>query len=352
MLTGNIPKKLRLFIRPETTAFWRWEDVDDGKRETKVRCAYISDADNKKTCETGKQWGNQNYYDHILKQSVKAACDEVEVDNVPFSGLKVVTLEIRDKGGRAYKVMADIGGVPNVYFDMREDVLLDCMFNGSLKKEGKISGQFVFARVGAQMKPVRIGSVLHKKMVAATAIDAQAPCILEIGGIYESKNGDRAVYMGEYWTRDIPKIDKYEYRGGVYAYDTCGLRVGQPIKVHVFNNSWILKYPTQKDSDSDAWFYLKDIWEDSYGRSRVPTLKHKKGDICVYDLQVVKSHSYKKKVGDMPVPSEFLDKVITEFAKENPAHLNSPQCQHGKLLCLSLEKGHVHPLMKQFEATI
>lgn len=347
-MIGNIPQKLRLFIRKESSSHWGWDDVEDGKRETKVRETYISDASNKKTCETGKTWAEQRTWDYEKKVYIEGESTEVEVDNVPFSGLKIVTLEIRDKGGRAYKVMGNIGGIPNIYFDMREDVLLDCLFNGNLKKDGEVSGQFIFARIGSQMKPIRIGSHLHSKMVEATNIDARGVCSLEVGGVYESKNGDRAVYLGEYWTYDVlsPKRARsYHYSGGAYHYDTSTIKVGKPIKVHVFNNHSLLKYDKvdqlSHDKTYDAWFYVSDY--NSHG------IIKKKGDVSNDTLLMIKSHSFKKKIADVEVPKDYVEKMVA-YVQTRTGHpyINYAQVACGKLLCLSKERGYVHPLMAPF----
>ncbi len=344
-MTGNIPKNLRLFIREEQTVTWRWEDVEEGKRETKVRPAYISDADNKKTCETGKAWAESKKWDYTYSKYVDSKSTVVDVPNKPFSGLRIITLEIRDKGGRAYKVAADIGGIPNVYFDMREDVLLDCLFNGNLMKEGFVAGDFIFARVGSQMKPIRVGSLLHTKMIEATKLDSQAACQLEIGGVYESKNGARAVYLGEYWTFDIPSSERgYTYSGGQYVYDTAKIKIGKPIKVHVFNQHFLLKYPKerQKTETFNIWYYTKD--DNSGGR-----MKRKVGDVSVYQLQMVKSHSYKEKIDQVEVPKDYVDTVVKQFSDQTSSpYVNYAQVVHGKLLCLSKERGYIHPLMQPF----
>jgi hypothetical protein len=355
-MIGNIPKNLKLFIRQEETVKWRWEDVEDGQRETKVRPAYISDADNAKTCLTGKTWAESKQWDYTSSKYVDSKATTISVPNKPFSGLKIITLEIRDKGGRAYKVAADIGGVSNVYFDMREDVLLDCLFNGNLMKDGLVAGDFIFARVGSQMKPVRVGSLLHNKMIEATKIDSAEACKLKVGGIYESKNGDRAIYLGEYWTWDITKPKRaYSYSGGQYIYDTSTIRIGKPIKVHVFNADKSIKYlaPTlvSKDGEYDVWFFLKDVSETSYGIhvNNPPKLRHKKGDVTVYDLQMTKSHSYKKEIGTVEVPKDYVQTVVDQFSQKTGApYVNLAQVEHGKLLCLSKDRGYIHPLMQPY----
>lgn len=50
---GSIPDKLTLFCRAPADVCWGWEDVEGGEISHKVRPVFISDASNKKTCESG-----------------------------------------------------------------------------------------------------------------------------------------------------------------------------------------------------------------------------------------------------------------------------------------------------------
>lgn len=123
MKTGNIPENLTFFIRSETSIYWSWKDVENSQKETKVLPCYISDSTNKKTLETGKNWANNRIWNHEKKEYDYPNPQVMLIENNPFR-IRIVDLDIRLEGGRAYKVCANIGEFKNLYFDLREDVLL------------------------------------------------------------------------------------------------------------------------------------------------------------------------------------------------------------------------------------
>lgn len=75
------------------------------------------------------------------------------IENDPYPMLTLVGLEIRGEGGRAYKVVT-----PDGYLvDLREDVLLECMFRNGVTKGRKgepptLKGPFQWVVNGTQMK--------------------------------------------------------------------------------------------------------------------------------------------------------------------------------------------------------
>lgn len=334
MKLGNIPQKLKFFIRKPEKVSFRWDDVEGGERDFNVLPCYISDATNKKTLETGENWAkNRNYSDRNSK------FETLETNNEPFTNLRVITLEIRDQGGRAYKVCADIGDKKNLYFDMREDVLLDSLFQVGIEKGGIIPGEFIFAKVGAQMKPVRVNSFLHEKMIEATQYDEKKPVAdLEIGGVYRNKRGDEACYLGQYWARE-PLIS-FEERDYYSRYDQLikTLSFAKPRLVHVFHSHW---------DENDYWFHSKDD-EDYY----------KKGEPTAYNLTIVLKHSFKEKVKNKKVPEGYVElvkeKIIKRYCEPKKLErypkmsVNGLFGQQAKLLTLSLDKDYVHPMLKEY----
>ena len=332
MKLGNIPSKLKFFIRQPEKVSFRWDDIEGGERNFEVSPCYISDASNKKTLETGENWAkNRNYSDRNLK------FETLETNNEPFDNLRVITLEIRDQGGRAYKVVADIGDKKNLYFDLREDVLLDIIYNIGIQPNGLISGQFIFAKVGAQMKPIRIGSFLHEKMIEATKFDEKKVLSdLKIGGVYKNKKDEEFTYLGQYWTRE-PEFIFSESRVSYYNKNLKDIKFSAPFLVHVFHSYW-------DKNEKGYWFYQED---NQCG---------KKGETTDYGLTMVKKHSFKEYVKNRKVPENYAElvkeKIVKHYSKSESTY--SSMSEHGlfgqyaKLLCLSADKDYIHPLLKNF----
>lgn len=329
--SGSIPQNLTLFARDETHAGFRWEDVEGGDIKHKVRPVYISDSTNAKTKETGLNWMNQSYGDYVDGKWItrKNIGTIIETPNTPISNIQIVTLEIRDKGGRAYKCMADIGSLKNAYFDMREDVLLDCMFQQGIQLGGVCEGPFIFARVDSQMKPVRIGSLLHTKMIEATEHNQKkAIKDYEVGGVYANKAGDEAVYLGIGYTRTAKgwnshsKVGNWNYRPNLkhridypeeknYYYTTVGISKSE--KRHIF-----LEKAHANDGDKN-WArvsrYNKESWRIAY-------------------IKLVKSPTYKDKTGQIEIDPKIYDWVFDLTKTRHTADLDN----------LSREQGFIHPI--------
>lgn len=335
--SGNIPEKLTFFLRNPTKVYFSWDDIeyDDNFKhdEIEVYPCFISDSTNKKTLESGKSWAGQSYWDYEQKKSIKSTSQSFEIDNKPIKKIKIITLEIRDQGGRAYKVICEING-KNCYFDLREDVLLDCMIHEGIKPGAELTGEFIFARVGAQMKIIRVGSLLHEKMIEATKLDTKEKLTLEIGGVYSTKNGDEYVFLGEYYTRDI-KLEDYEkgfynHALGGYSYYFKSAKLKNSEKMFVFH-----KYRDFYDKDGSLWFHSKE------------TQYSKVGDVNAFGLHIIKSHNFKIKSREVNVPENYYLDVQKRMLQDNKKEYLV--AEHSKLFNLSKEKGYIHPLFKNYE---
>lgn len=182
-LIGRKPYKVEL---PEEL------QTEPGEKLSVVE-VYISDSTNAKTLESGRKWAEG--YSHRGTSDKKPV--EISRPNLPMTGIRILSLEHRGQGGRAYKVI-----LPNSahYVDFREDVLVDTILNTGISPGGLLNGDFVFARVGSEMKLVRVGSKLHAKLIADTEA-RKAPVITVVGLIpghaYKTKGGLICVYLGQ-----------------------------------------------------------------------------------------------------------------------------------------------------------
>jgi hypothetical protein len=181
-----IPKNVKMF----------YNNINCG---AKYKDVYISDANNKRTNKSGRSWaGGIN-------------CIEIERDNVPMKNLKILSLEHRGEGGRAYKTVDEDG----YRFDLREDELVECMEKYGIDKGSILKGEFVFAKVAAQMKVILVGSKIHKHLKILTELkerDIIKNKDLKYGHIYLNKKNEKSVYLGQVKTFEFNiKYDSTNY---------------------------------------------------------------------------------------------------------------------------------------------
>lgn len=204
-IKGYIPESIAIVSSIQRPVYRQWEDAivinteinpDD---EDLVTPAFVSDSTNQRTVASAISWAERarQYYDEkYRKQVVKT--DPVKQEtrlNTPFENIRIVKLEYRGSGGRAYKVVTE----DNYYYDLREDVMVEAMLKQGIRPGGYVNGKFIWARVNTTMKIVRVGSELHSALVSVSEkrflpkIDSKR---LIPGGLYEGKDNDRFVFIG------------------------------------------------------------------------------------------------------------------------------------------------------------
>lgn len=189
MIDGTIPKQITYVSGPQTLM-----EIDLGKElptEQLVTPTFISTSDTslitaRKWVET-KRWRGVNQetnewlYDHTPVQ-------EQTVDNKPITNVRIIGLERRGNGGRAYKVLID-----DLYLvDLREDVLMDTMNQHGIDPGRKLKGRYIWAKIGSQTKLIMVEGEVEKELQTATDIKEQQHKIeskdLVVGGIYKMKS--------------------------------------------------------------------------------------------------------------------------------------------------------------------
>lgn len=216
--------------------------------------AFVCPADRPKSIETGKRWA-EGYYTWPKTDKTRDTVEIVEMENKPFTGIRIFNLEVRNEGGRAYKVATEDG----YWFDLREDVLLDVIRNTGIKKGGVLNGEFIWATVGSQNKIIRVGSSLHKECLEdqKTRNSPIKQSEYEVGRSYSNNNGN-FIYLGRvaglgYWLKHWgnPKLpdssddyifmesvknkivykagDKVEFAGNILEY-VATLRKGKAVE--------------------------------------------------------------------------------------------------------------------------
>jgi hypothetical protein len=282
ILQGSIPEKLLIIERDPIKVGLNWDDLEeDEENGTEVRPAFVSDAANAKTVETGRAWAEGGFWAKNKKKPF-----ETEIPNKPRSGYRVVSLEKRSEGGRAWKVISPDG----YWFDLREDVLLDTLLESGVKKGGELQGSFIWARVRAEMKLVRVGSRLHAAMVEATSrrtLKKIGLKDLEHGGVYRFRNGQTGVFCG--WVSTVT----YMVEGDTYYNRTRTLvKKAEPKTMLWFR------------VDAADWKKATNIAKRLRSESQ-----------SLYFLTLRSSHTAVEKIGQVKAPYE----EILEAAREGSA---------------------------------
>jgi hypothetical protein len=313
---GTIPEEITIVSSVEQPVYRQWEgesldqdEVDDDgetvkidERREMIIPAFPIESGNKKTLKTAIQWAEQHrqWYDPETKKYLKKS-DPVVQDarkNEPMTGIQVVALEHRGNGGRAYKVKT----AEKYYFDMREDVMLDAMIKEGISPGGILNGKFIFGRVGSQMKLIRVGSELHKGLLAAVAannskkLDAST---FQVGDVFEGKTGKQKVFCGWVSTATFTHTSKTKDPRG-HSYGSYGF-------VDTFSYKPIPK----------AMLWL-DTW-GGFGSKDFET-NIKEGIKNGYYCDVSTTHTLIKKLGTTDI---IPPKIITSMASKKKAQLVS-----------------------------
>jgi len=192
---GYIPERITYVTKPIREIATNWSDSwAQGTPLNKVAVSpsFPVPADKENLMETARRWGRSGGWNNGIQ--AKVPFTETTEDNDP-KRLIICAIEHRSEGGRAYKVMDE----QKRYFDFREDVLLETLLNAGCETGGELSGSYIWARVGSQMKLIRVDSVLHRQMILSTGRKTlkNIPVKdLEVGRVYSQKAGQKLVFIG------------------------------------------------------------------------------------------------------------------------------------------------------------
>lgn len=294
MISGNIPEKITILTRkPEKV---------EGQE---VIPAFISDAKNEATLETGRTWARR--YRYVTSKDDITGPEFVGRENKGVGGYRILDLEVRSEGGRAYKVVSPEG----FYVDLREDVLLDTIQEVGISPGGILNGTYLFATVGSQMKLIREGSSLHSELIEATTrrntkkISGKE---LEIGGVYATVGGAMFVFGGFVDTVYIKATYNrgYYHTNASYTFDTP-----KPMKRAQL---WIdvCCYNDGDKTIDEAWKGDNDKTVDySYLYTSVDVVKEKKVLEKIGQLDIMDYVAFVK------------EKMAAKFSKENGPKIHS-----------------------------
>ena len=198
MLQGHIPERVIYVAGAARRVRICWED-DDTRTvvDEEVRPCFAADKHSQKSLATAKTWAQARRGKQAVTQEERA--------NSPFD-VRICGMEVRGRGGRAYKVITDDG----YWFDLREDVLLDGILHAGIARGGKINAKFVWGQVGSQMKLVRVDSALHQALIQGgkrKSADKINHADLVAGGLYRNVKGERFLLLGRVNTTEFTHIN-------------------------------------------------------------------------------------------------------------------------------------------------
>lgn len=200
---GTIPNKISyVYSKTEdvnTGCYWDIDFWENNSDKVSVYPTFPVAEGDEKTLERAEKWARDKcvVYDPATNKLIPdgTKVEIVTVENDPIRNVKVLSLEGRGNGGRAYKIVVD----DKYYVDMREDVMMDVMLQVGIEPGGSLNGVFIWAKLGNQLRLVRIGSELHKLLEESNK-KKELPKLkkndFEIGGIYQSRKGDKGIFLG------------------------------------------------------------------------------------------------------------------------------------------------------------
>jgi hypothetical protein len=222
----------------------------------------------------------------------------VVVENKPITNVKVLSLEYRGQGGRAYKAVID-----KYYVDLREDVLMDVLLKAGVNAGGILQGEYIWAKIGSQMKLIRIGSELHRLVVEFGSKKDIKPVRkneLEVGGVYQTRKKEKAIFLG-YVNSTLYKRKTKPPSGYSSYYVSYEQTTYKPS----------FDYETSKVKKSMLFYRCYD--HEGLEKS-LEKMKTKPLDGFYYDFHIVKSHKYIEKLDQLELPENMINMLREKVA--------------------------------------
>lgn len=310
--TGSIPEKISYVFsdEQEVAVGCEWdiswfENEEHQNTKVKVLPAFPVDSTDDKTMQRAKSWAAQGEWDPNTYQHKPATPQIEEVDNKPIKDVKVLSLEQRGNGGRAYKAL-----IGKYYVDLREDVLMDTLLQAGVAPGGILQGEYVWAKSGSQMKLVRIGSELHRLIAEFESKKDIKPVgkkDLEVGGVYRDRKKNTAIFVGYVNTTVFKKEEFPTWSERSYKKPT-------------FN------FPRSEIKKAMLFYEVYDF--EGLDKS-VKQMKSKDSD---YQFKIKKSHTYIEKIKNVTIPDDLIPylrnkatKVIKNMILEYTGHKQPKQ---------------------------
>jgi hypothetical protein len=244
MIDGIIPKQITYVSGPQTLM-----EIDLGADETTdkqekqlVSPTFVSTTD--KTLITARKWighkrireynpeTREYYHDH-------SPVLELTVDNKPIDNIRIIGLERRGNGGRAYKILID-----DLYLvDLREDVLMDTMNQHGIDPGRKLKGRYIWAKIGSQTKLIMVEGEVEKELQKTTEIKEKQQEIeskdLVVGGIYKMKSKAMIFFGYDIVSKQNAFVEIYGFiTKRAKTYEQAALEMLEPSRSRLYGTGW------------------------------------------------------------------------------------------------------------------
>jgi hypothetical protein len=294
VVVGSVPDKIAYVFSDEKLVTvgceWdiNWYNESDKPTTTKesVFPTFPADASDENMISKAKSWAAGRYQKSTKETQV------VVVENKPITNIKVLSLEYRGQGGRAYKAL-----IEKYYVDLREDVLMDVLLKAGVSTGGILQGEYIWAKIGSQMKLIRVGSELHRLVVEFDSKKDIKPVRkneLEVGGVYQTRKKEKAIFLG-------------------YVNSTIYKRKTKPQNIYsgyYKQTTYKPSFDYEKSNVKKLMLFYKCYDHDGLEKS-LEKMKTKPADGYYYDFQIVKAHKYIEKLDQLEL-SENMINVLRE----------------------------------------
>jgi hypothetical protein len=272
-----------------------WYDADDENNtavgKEKVFPTFPIENGDEKSFKRAKEWA-ESHHAYYSDKPKKITAESVVVENKPIKKVRLLSLEERGNGGRAYKALID----GKYYVDMREDVLMDTILKTGVDAGGILRGEYVWAKMGSQMRLVRVDSELYKLITEFESKKDLKPVgknDLEVGGIYQDRKKNKSIFVGYVNTcvfsqeNSTPNYYDREKRVSDFKFKHTLIKKGLlffDVPAHEKNvDSWAKKMKTEDNS---------------------------------YYFKIKKTHTYIEKVGEVSLPKNIISSLRDKALKE------------------------------------
>ncbi len=306
---GRLLDKIAYVSRPAS------KDTDLVGDPITITDTFPYNPDSKTAPNTALQWARR-----VAPGSTKHEPEVVLLNNEPFD-ITIVDLDLRGRGGRAYKVVDN----EMRRFDLREDQLIEIFRLVGVLPNGIVPGKFVWGLLGNQVHLVLVGGDLHKDMIegaqAKKAFEAAADAglhpteaTLQAGHIYQKKDKTLHLFLGRVRRASISKVFFAFLELPTKPYDWTSLDLDAFPRDYVYNRYREEAAVAKKwDSMSWAercqwsWYDSKKIMQQQYPEA-APGYYYQPGDIALM--------SSPKFEADVGVEQELSERLkINEGAK-------------------------------------
>lgn len=289
---GHIPKELFVAMRSPQEVILKPEE-----ERISVLPAFVVPADSAKFVATANAW--KRHYSYGSQRQVEGT--STKMSNEPVSGLRIVGLTRRRSGGRAYKVIQP----PNYLVDLREDVLLDAMYNHGVSAGGRVGGEYVWSVNGSQMRLVRVGSSAYKQLSLYEDLKnlKRVPIKdLKPGSIYRGQTGPPSLFVGHISTICARSRWDYGRRDGQYQRLFLGVDTRKRkamLWYRVYGNKC-----TAEDVVASFTGFITNSFNEQNNDKHYGT------------MEVRTSHNMRKEIGSIEMPHDIIY-VLRNIARDN-----------------------------------